>query len=94
MMTDFMIIAATIIAGHIDYSTPSKRTKQFFDETILMCVMYCMMCFSPFVPDLEARQGMGYFCCLIVSVHLFINLFLISSTSIYEFRQRLKMWLA
>jgi hypothetical protein len=31
-----------------------------------MMVLYCMICFSPFVPDPIARYKMGFFCCFIL----------------------------
>jgi biopolymer transport protein ExbB/TolQ len=59
-----------------------------------MMTLYNMLCFSPFVPDLEAKQKMGYFCCLVVASHLLLNLYLILSTSVYGFKVSLKLWLA
>jgi hypothetical protein len=59
-----------------------------------MCVLYCMICFSPFVPDIEAKQGMGYFCCFLVSVHLAFNLYLILGSSTRGLILKGKLWLA
>ena len=42
-----------------------------------MMVLYTMICFSPFVPDLHARYTVGFFCMFLVSLHLGINLSLI-----------------
>ena len=94
MMMDFSIIAGTIIAGYIHYRTPEKRNTDLADETIVMCVLYCMVCFSPFVPDIKARQIFGYICCIIVLIYLAVNLFLISHSSVQELKPRLKLWLA
>ena len=83
---DFSIIAATIIAGYIEFDSPTKLTSEFFNETTVMCVLYCMICFSPFVPDIRARQAMGYFCCMIVSFHLAINLLLITFSTLQQLK--------
>ena len=59
-----------------------------------MNVLYCMMCFSPFVPDLRARHAFGYVCCFIVSTHLLVNLLLITISTAQELKVRLRIWLA
>ena len=93
-LINFSVIAGVIIAGYIEYETPSKRKKEFTNEAILMCVLYCMICFSPFVPDMRARAVVGYFCCLIVSIHLAVNLYFILSSQARELILKLKLWLA
>ena len=94
MLIDFSVIGGVIIAGFIEYDSLSKRNAEFVNETIVMCVLYCMICFSPFVPDLGARQVVGYFCCLIVSMHLAVNLYLILSSQANGVILSLKIWLA
>ena len=91
---DFSIIAATIIAGYIEFDSPTKLTSEFFNETTVMCVLYCMICFSPFVPNLGARQIVGYACCLLVSIHLALNLFLILASSVLGLKVKIRLWLA
>lgn len=94
MLIDFSVIAGVIIAGYIEYDSRSKRNKEFVNELVVMFVLYCMICFSPFVPDIRAKVLVGYFCCLIVSIHLAVNLFLILSSQAREFILRLKLLLA
>ena len=77
MLKAFSIIAAVIISGEIQFTTVAKRKTELLNETIIMFVLYNMICFSPFVTDMKAKQGMGYFCCLIVAGHLLFNLYLI-----------------
>ena len=89
MLMNFSIIAGTIIAGYIEYDSRSKRNSEFFNETTIMCVLYCIICFSPFVPDIEVRQAVGYFCCLIVSLHLAINLLIISVSTLQQLKLKL-----
>ena len=80
MLKDFSIIGGTILVGYIEYDTRAKQNSEFVNETMVMCVLYCMICFSPFVPDLKAKQVVGYICCFVVSLHLAINLFSILSS--------------
>lgn len=87
------IITAVIINGHVDGLSRKKRNMEFINETIIMFVLYNMICFSPFVPDNNARIVMGYFCCFIVSLHLFVNLGLITATSVKAVFKTLRLWL-
>ena len=59
-----------------------------------MCVLYCMICFSPFVPDIRARQIVGYVCCLLVSVHLALNLYFILASSFIDLKVKVRLWYA
>ena len=94
LLKDFSIIAGAIIAGYIQYDSPSRRISELINETIVMCVLYCMICFSPFVPNIGARQIVGYACCLLVSIHLTLNLFLILTSSVLGLKVKLRLWLA
>ena len=73
-----------IIAGAVPYATGNKRNKEFLNEVILMFVMYNVMCFSPFLPDLQTRSNMGFFCCIVVAFHLIVNLYFIGSEMIRD----------
>lgn len=46
-----------------------------------MLVLYNMICFSNFVPDVNSRYTIGFFCVFIVGLHLVFNLFLILFTN-------------
>ena len=94
ILKDFTILAGAIITGFIQYDSRAKRNTELFNEVIVMCVLYCMMCFSPFVPDLEAKQLMGYFLCSLVSAHLAFNLYLILGTSVRAVILSARFWLA
>ena len=46
------IIASVIIIGSIKpFKKHSKTKSEYFNEVILMFVMYTIICFSPYVPD-------------------------------------------
>jgi len=94
LLKDFTIIAGVIITGFIQYDSQAKRNNELINETVVMCVLYCMICFSPFVPDIEAKQVMGYFCCFLVSLHLAFNLYLILGSSTRGLILKGKLWLA
>jgi hypothetical protein len=88
------IITAVIINGHVDGLPRKKRIMEFLNETILMFVLYSMICFSPFVPENKARITMGYFCCLVVALHLVVNLSLILAASVQSLIKNFKLWRA
>ena len=94
MLKAFSIIAAVIISGAVPYNSMLKRRTELFNEVIIMSVLYSMICFSSFVPDLNAKQLIGYYCCFVVASHLLLNLYLILSTSIYGLKLKIKLWLA
>ena len=77
------IVAAVIIIGEADYfETPFKRRIEFANETLVMLMLYNMICFSPFVPEIETRFKIGYFCCLVEALALAFNIWRIMSKSI------------
>ena len=52
-MTFFSFITSIIILGFIDpYKDPSDLKKEYFNEIVIMLVLYCLMCFTDIVPDM------------------------------------------
>lgn len=94
MLKAFSIIAAVIIIGGVPFNTVAKKRIEIFNETIIMFVLYNIICFSPFNSNQDAKQGIGYFCCMIVASHLIFNLYLILSTQVLDIRMKAKIWLA
>lgn len=88
------IVAGVILVGHVDALYPQKRSIEFLNECIIMCVLYSMICFSPLVPDPYARYELGFFCIVIVGVHLAINLFLILFNNFKKVKLDLMIWIA
>jgi hypothetical protein len=59
-----------------------------------MFMLYNMICFSPFVPDIEARFKMGYFCCVLEALALAVNICLITTESFKAIILELKVFYA
>ena len=75
MLMALQIVASVIIIGNVKpYGEISVRAKEMFNETILMFVMYTIICFSPFVPDVTVRFFIGYITIFAVGLHLAVNL--------------------
>ena len=77
------IITAVIILGEANYfETKFKHRMEYANEILVMLMLYNMICFSPFVPDIQTRSKMGYFCCVVEAFALAANLWLIMSSSV------------
>ena len=81
----FSIIAAVIVIGYAEGKDKNSRVVDILNEVTIMFVLYCTMCFSPFVPEIEIKFLIGYISCLTVGAHLFINLAYITTTTIKMF---------
>jgi hypothetical protein len=59
----FNIIFGVIITG-VTLCMEDKRlnTMEYFNETIIMMVMYCLICFTDFVPDQSTKSSIGVVC--------------------------------
>ena len=75
------ILIQMIIIGSNLYETKAKRNLEYFNESILVLVMYTIFTFSPWVPDAELTFNIGYAAIAIVSLHLFVNLTMIFTES-------------
>jgi hypothetical protein len=63
-----------------------------FSEYILLFVLYTMMLFSDFVPEIDMRFNIGYASIAIVSLHLFVNLILILVSVGRKIVLKIKNW--
>ena len=86
------IVTSVIIIGHVKpYDETAKYHKEFFNEVILMLVMYTIICFSPFVPDAVVRFYIGYICIFIVCLHLGVNIYGIARFTFFNIRLKLRL---
>jgi hypothetical protein len=47
------IVTAVILIGEADYfETTFKKRMEFANEILIMLMLYNMICYSPFVPDI------------------------------------------
>jgi hypothetical protein len=53
----FNIIFGIIIAGStLCMEDKRLNTIEYFNETMIMMVMYCLICFTDFVPDKDTKS--------------------------------------
>ena len=68
------------------------NTMEYFNETIIMMVMYCLICFTDFVPDQETKSTIGLVCEVIVIFHIAFNLTFLFGDYLTNLRLRYKRW--
>lgn len=68
-------IANVVIVGQIRiFEDPAKTKFEMQSEVAIMLIMYTVICFSSYVSDVQARETMGYICCLIIALNFIFNL--------------------
>ena len=65
---------------------------EFFNEMMIMFVMYIMICFTDWMPDIEVREFLGYLCIGFVSSHIGVNIFFMFKASARDLSLRYKKW--
>ena len=82
------MIAQVIILGNVQpHETLFDDRLHVFDEVITMLVVYHLVCFTPFVSDLDVRYQMGYSIIGIICILLAVRLALIFSTSYQDLKK-------
>jgi len=83
------IIAQVIILGRLQpFMLPSKTMYELFSEVVVMLVMYHLICFTPFVPDVDMRFRLGYSVCAIVSAHLAVSMAILLRVTYYDLKKK------
>ena len=75
-------IALFIIEFTRPFKTQAERRMEIFNEVILMLVLYTMMCFTDFVPEIETKMLIGWVACTLVALHFSINLTIMVLSSV------------
>ena len=71
----FNIIFGTIVAGNTQCMEDKRlNTIEYFNETMIMMVMYCLICFTDFLPDQGTKSTIGLVCEGFVIFHIVFNL--------------------
>lgn len=62
------------------------------NEILIMVVMYHLLIFTPFVPDIETQFLMGYVVCCAVGAHLLINIGIMIKMGSADIIKKFKIW--
>ncbi len=85
------VIVSLISSGYFDaYKETTTQLNEFFNEVIIVLTLYTIMCFTNFVPDQMMQLNVGYASCLLVVVHLLINLAVMGSGHMQKVILKLK----
>ena len=88
------ITVQVIIIGAGVFLSQSRGRVEYFNELILMMVLYTMLCFSPWISDVELKFNIGYICIGFVVIHLLVNLSIIFGATVSILKQRFRMYMA
>jgi hypothetical protein len=75
------IIAVCVMEYAYPFKTQGERRMELFNEVILILVLYTMMCFTQFVPEVDTREKIGYVSSGLVALHFLVNLAIMLSVS-------------
>ena len=80
------VITQIMLIGQNVYSLNSRRRMEYFNEIIILCVLYTILTFSPWVSDLDVRFYVGYWTVSFIILHLAVNMYIILRHSYFEAR--------
>ena len=94
MLQSYSIAASVIIIGYTEdcYLDRGRMKDALVDEVMTMFLMYNFICFTPFVPDYEARYNLGYFCLIIWVGNFVYHLSRITHASFSDLILKAKIW--
>ena len=64
---------------------------EVFNELILMWTLAIMMCFTPWLPDVEIRMIIGFIACGIIVFHFIVNLSLMFAANCRNIRKSMRL---
>jgi len=71
------------------YDNPICQRNEFFNEVIIIFSIYCILCFTEFVQDPVKQYQIGYMFCILVLLHLAVNIIIIEITFFRSLRMKL-----
>ena len=74
LVTTQSLISLLIVEYVRPFSSPSQRRMELFNEVLLILLLYTMMCFTPWISDVETKYQTGYLSCLLVAFHFVFNI--------------------
>jgi hypothetical protein len=96
LLVQYFVLQLTIFLQvlYMDYIYPyeSKFThrNQILNEYVLLSVFYTFLCFSDLVADPVAKYEMGFVPCILVSLHLGVNMTILIVGTILKLFRSLK----
>ena len=85
-------LIGVVILGTSPLETPRENKMEFFNEFMILSVLYCAMTFTDYLPDPELRDVMGLAAISCVGLHIGVNMFLMIGGTIHLSRLRITRW--
>ena len=85
------MVSLAILANIRVFINPTQYRMELFNEVILMNLLYCILCFSDYVIDVEAQFKVGFVACALVLSNFLVNLLSIMITSIKGLIHKIRM---
>lgn len=82
------------IIGSKVFIDQTRSRSEYFNEFILMVILYTILCFSPFVGDVNVKFFIGYVSIFFVSLHLVVNITSISISTFASLKLKCKRKMA
>jgi len=83
------VIVQVIILGNVaPFALRFTNKFELFSECIVWLVMYHLICFTPFVSDLQVRFKLGYVVIAVISLHLVVSLAILAKDSYRSVRSK------
>ena len=85
----YIVVAQSLTALIIlEYVRPLKSNaahkNEIFNEIVMTLLLYTLISFTDWVPNMEAKFKLGYITCSLIVLHLMINIFIMLTSSIKE----------
>ncbi len=90
MMT-LQVFIQTVLIGCQVFDSKFKTKIEYFNEIIIIFVLYSVFGFSPWIKDVVTRFKIGYFAIGIVSLHLIVNISIILGGSFKDIQLRCRI---
>jgi len=88
LMTLTVIVQVILLGLVAPFKRRFSNHFETFSECIVMVVMYHLICFTAFVPDIEVRFKLGYSVSAVVCLHLLISIALLAKATFHDFKMK------
>ena len=85
------IIAAIILGYARPFVDKARYKMEFYNETTMMLVLTTMLCFTPWLQNVELKTNIGFVACGLVVIHLLVNLIIMTCSSCRNLTRKIKL---
>ena len=85
------MVSLAILANIRVFINPTQYRMELFNEVILMNLLYCILCFSDYVIDVESQFKVGFVACALVLINFLVNLLSITIVAIKGLFHKIRM---